>query len=114
MFSELVLLRAILSYFFCGQGVPLRYFSRLKLMLSGQIKTLLDRQEELYEQQAQLKALLEVSKKSRNKSNYESSVTQEDWSGSFPWDSQADDTRFNVFGITSYRSNQREVSLQQK
>jgi hypothetical protein len=48
MFSELVLLRGILS-FFCGQGVPLRYFSQLKIMLSGQNKTLLDRQE-LYEQ----------------------------------------------------------------
>ncbi|PUZ45928.1 hypothetical protein GQ55_8G264400 [Panicum hallii var. hallii] len=77
--------------------------------IQGQIKTLLDRQEELYERQSQLKALLEVSKMSRNKSNYESSVTLEDWSGSFPWDSQADDTRFNVFGITSYRSNQREI-----
>ncbi|OEL16729.1 Mediator of RNA polymerase II transcription subunit 34, partial [Dichanthelium oligosanthes] len=63
----------------------------------------------LYERQSQLKALLEVSKVSRNKSNYESSVTLEDWSGSFPWDSQADDTRFNLFGITSYRSNQREI-----
>jgi hypothetical protein len=49
MFSKLVLLRGILSYFFCGQGVPLRYFSQLKIMLSGQNKTLLDRQE-LYEQ----------------------------------------------------------------
>ncbi|RLM42086.1 mediator of RNA polymerase II transcription subunit 34 isoform X4 [Panicum miliaceum] len=77
--------------------------------IQGQIKTLLDRQEELYERQSQLKALLEVSKMSGNKSNYESSDTLEDWSGSFPWDSQADDTRFNVFGITSYRSNQREI-----
>ncbi|RCV39809.1 hypothetical protein SETIT_8G252800v2 [Setaria italica] len=74
--------------------------------IQGQIRTLLDRQEELYERQSQLKALLEVSKKSRNNST---KVTLEDWSGSFPWDSQADDTRFNVFGITSYRSNQREI-----
>ncbi|KAJ1296015.1 hypothetical protein BS78_01G266600 [Paspalum vaginatum] len=78
--------------------------------IQGQIKTLLDRQEELYERQSQLKALLEVSKVSSNKSNYDSSVArEEDWSGSFPWDSQAEDTRFNVFGITSYRSNQREI-----
>ncbi|CAL5048795.1 unnamed protein product [Urochloa decumbens] len=77
--------------------------------IQGEIKTLLDRQEELYERQSQLKALLEVSKISTNKSNCESSVTLEDWSGSFPWDSQADDTRFNVFGINSYRSNQREI-----
>ncbi|XP_034569350.1 ATP-dependent DNA helicase Q-like 2 isoform X1 [Setaria viridis] len=74
--------------------------------IQGQIRTLLDRQEELYERQSQLKALLEVSKKSRNNST---SVILEDWSGSFPWDSRADDTRFNVFGITSYRSNQREI-----
>lgn len=80
----------------------------------GQIKRLLDRQEELYERQSQLKALLEVSKVSRNKSNCKPSVTLEDWSGSFPWDSQADDTRLNIFGITSYRSNQREVSLSEK
>ncbi|KAK8614748.1 hypothetical protein V6N13_068542 [Hibiscus sabdariffa] len=33
----------------------------------------------------------------------------EDWSGSFDWDSRADDIRFNVFGISSYRPNQREV-----
>ncbi|CAD6212279.1 unnamed protein product [Miscanthus lutarioriparius] len=77
--------------------------------IQGQIKRLLDRQEELYERQSQLKALLEVSKVSRNKSNCKSSVTLEDWSGSFPWDSQADDTRLNIFGITSYRSNQREI-----
>ncbi|KAG0549954.1 hypothetical protein BDA96_01G298200 [Sorghum bicolor] len=77
--------------------------------IQGQIKRLLDRQEELYERQSQLKALLEVSKVSRNKSNCKPSVTLEDWSGSFPWDSQADDTRLNIFGITSYRSNQREI-----
>ncbi|KAL6653517.1 hypothetical protein ACP70R_008441 [Stipagrostis hirtigluma subsp. patula] len=74
-----------------------------------QIKTLLDRQEELYERQSELKALLEVSKVSRNTTNNASSVDQEDWSCNFPWDSQADDIRFNVFGITCYRSNQREI-----
>jgi ATP-dependent DNA helicase Q1 len=78
---------------------------------TGQIKTLLDRQEELYERQAQLKALLEASKLTRNTTINTSSVAPEDWSGSFPWDLEADDTRFNIFGISSYRSNQREVSL---
>lgn len=83
----------------------------LKLLYADKIKTLLDQQEELYERQAQLKALLEISKTSRDTSNSAPSVALEDWSGKFSWDSQADDTRFNVFGISSYRSNQREVSL---
>ncbi|TVU23289.1 hypothetical protein EJB05_25644 [Eragrostis curvula] len=77
--------------------------------IQGQIKTLLDRQEELYERQSQLKALLEVSKVSRNTTINASSVAMEDWSGSFPWDSEAENIRFNIFGITSYRSNQREI-----
>ncbi|XP_035815241.1 uncharacterized protein [Zea mays] len=77
--------------------------------IQGQIKTLLDRQEELYERQAQLKALLEASKLTRNTTINTSSVAPEDWSGSFPWDLEADDTRFNIFGISSYRSNQREI-----
>ncbi|KAK3119490.1 hypothetical protein QOZ80_9AG0671310 [Eleusine coracana subsp. coracana] len=77
--------------------------------IQGQIKTLLDRQEELYERQSQLKAFLGASKLSRNTTINTSSVAPEDWSGSFPWDSDVDDTRFNVFGISSYRSNQREI-----
>ncbi|VAH92537.1 unnamed protein product [Triticum turgidum subsp. durum] len=77
--------------------------------LQDKIKTLLDQQEELYERQAQLKAMLEISKTSRDASNSAPSVALEDWSGKFSWDSQADDTRFNVFGISSYRSNQREI-----
>ncbi|KAI4997128.1 hypothetical protein ZWY2020_052470 [Hordeum vulgare] len=77
--------------------------------LQDKIKTLLDQQEELHERQAQLKALLEISKTSRDTSNSAPSVALEDWSGKFSWDSQADDTRFNVFGISSYRSNQREI-----
>uniref|UniRef100_A0A804LPS4 ATP-dependent DNA helicase n=1 Tax=Zea mays TaxID=4577 RepID=A0A804LPS4_MAIZE len=68
-----------------------------------------DIQEELYERQAQLKALLEASKLTRNTTINTSSVAPEDWSGSFPWDLEADDTRFNIFGISSYRSNQREI-----
>lgn len=36
--------------------------------------------------------------------------TVENWSGEFEWDARADDIRFNVFGISSYRANQREVS----
>ncbi|XP_057251044.1 ATP-dependent DNA helicase Q-like 2 isoform X2 [Beta vulgaris subsp. vulgaris] len=33
----------------------------------------------------------------------------ENWSGSFGWDSQADDLRLNIFGISSFRANQREI-----
>ncbi|XP_047091349.1 ATP-dependent DNA helicase Q-like 2 [Lolium rigidum] len=77
--------------------------------VQDKIKMLLDQQEELYERQSHLKALLEISKTSRDTSNTAPSVTLEDWSGKFSWDSQADDMRFNVFGISSYRSNQREI-----
>ncbi|VAI04434.1 unnamed protein product [Triticum turgidum subsp. durum] len=56
--------------------------------LQDKIKTLLDQQEELYERQAQLKALLEISKTSRDTSNSAPSVPLEDWSGKFSWDSQ--------------------------
>lgn len=77
--------------------------------LQDKIKMLLDRQEELYERQSQLQALLEISKTSRDAASSAPSVAPEDWSGKFSWDSQADDIRFNVFGISSYRSNQREI-----
>nr|XP_025877517.1 mediator of RNA polymerase II transcription subunit 34 isoform X7 [Oryza sativa Japonica Group] len=76
--------------------------------IQGQISALIDRQEELYERESQLKAMLEVSKASNNTINNTPSVGPKDWSGSFLWDSRADDVRFNVFGISSYRQNQRE------
>ncbi|PNT78137.1 hypothetical protein BRADI_1g74287v3 [Brachypodium distachyon] len=79
------------------------------LKSQDKIKMLLDRQEELYERQSQLQALLEISKTSRDAASSAPSVAPEDWSGKFSWDSQADDIRFNVFGISSYRSNQREI-----
>lgn len=77
---------------------------------SGQIKSLLDHQEELYERQSELKALLEHFESSRSCGEDETSVSMRKWSGTFEWDSRADDIRFNVFGISSYRVNQREVS----
>ncbi|KAM5573738.1 ATP-dependent DNA helicase Q-like 2 [Rosa sericea] len=76
--------------------------------VQDQIKVLLDQQERLYERQSELQALLEASKGHGPSDNGASTVT-EDWSGSFEWDSQADDVRFNVFGITTYRANQREI-----
>lgn len=77
--------------------------------VQDQIRTLLDRQERLYEKQSELKALLEGCKSSETPADGNVSVAAEDWSGTFQWDSQADDIRFNIFGISSYRSNQREI-----
>lgn len=53
--------------------------------------------------------MLEQCKASEVTSN--DNISAEDWSGAFEWDSLADDARFNVFGISSYRANQREVSI---
>lgn len=74
-----------------------------------QINALLEQQEKLYDRQSELKALLEHNESSRSHGGDEASVSVEDWSGSFEWDSQADDVRLNVFGISAYRANQREV-----
>ncbi|BBH02719.1 RECQ helicase L2 [Prunus dulcis] len=76
--------------------------------VQDQIKILLDQQERLYERQSELKAILEACKESGYPVNG-ASTTVEDWSGPFEWDSQADDTRFNIFGISAYRANQREI-----
>ncbi|XP_073112990.1 ATP-dependent DNA helicase Q-like 2 isoform X3 [Elaeis guineensis] len=76
--------------------------------VQDQIKILLDHQERLYRKQSELKALLEECKTSENEANNNASMAAENWSGNFEWDSQADDIRFNVFGISSYRANQRE------
>ncbi|XP_038979711.1 ATP-dependent DNA helicase Q-like 2 isoform X4 [Phoenix dactylifera] len=77
--------------------------------VQDQINILLDHQERLYRKQSELKALLEECKTSENEANNNASIAAEDWSGNFEWDSRADDIRFNVFGISSYRANQREI-----
>ncbi|XP_075508442.1 ATP-dependent DNA helicase Q-like 2 isoform X4 [Primulina tabacum] len=74
-----------------------------------QIKVLLNQQEMLHERQTELKALLEQSESSTSHGGDETTVSVENWSGPFEWDHQADDVRFNVFGISSYRANQREI-----
>ncbi|KAL5581317.1 hypothetical protein UlMin_013759 [Ulmus minor] len=74
-----------------------------------QVKMLLERQETLYERQSEIKALLEASKESGDRVKDNTSTTVENWSGAFKWDSEADDVRFNVFGISTYRANQREI-----
>ncbi|KAL3598852.1 hypothetical protein D5086_006770 [Populus alba] len=81
--------------------------------VQDQIKLLLERQEKLHERQSELKFLLEAYKASGTgnsaNENASRSSSLEDWSGSFEWDSQADDARLNIFGIPSYRQNQKEI-----
>lgn len=77
--------------------------------VQDQISILLDRQEKLNQRQSELKALLEECEISGSTVNNGVTVTAENWSGSFEWDPQAADVRFNVFGISTYRANQREI-----
>ncbi|CAN0840597.1 ATP-dependent DNA helicase Q-like 2 [Linum grandiflorum] len=77
--------------------------------VQGQIKALFDRQETLEERQSDLRALLEACKASGSPAHGCQATTSENWSGSFEWDSRAEDVRLNVFGISSYRANQREI-----
>ncbi|KAK8472147.1 hypothetical protein PHAVU_002G126800 [Phaseolus vulgaris] len=74
-----------------------------------QIRALIERQENLYERKSELSAILEACKESGNEASNVASSAVEDWSGTFGWDSRADDVRLNVFGISSYRANQREI-----
>ncbi|KZV31711.1 mediator of RNA polymerase II transcription subunit 34 [Dorcoceras hygrometricum] len=74
-----------------------------------QIKVLLNQQEMLHERQSELKALLEQNESSTSHFGDETTVSDENLSGPFEWDQRADDVRFNIFGISSYRANQREI-----
>ncbi|CAK9159149.1 unnamed protein product, partial [Ilex paraguariensis] len=78
--------------------------------VQDQIKIFFDRQEKLHDRQSELKSLLENCESSGNHASSGPVVSSENWSGPFEWDSEADDVRFNVFGISTYRANQREVS----
>ncbi|XP_063942177.1 ATP-dependent DNA helicase Q-like 2 isoform X2 [Daucus carota subsp. sativus] len=77
--------------------------------VQDQIKVFLDRQEKLYDRKSELKALLESCEVSACEIKDAATGTSENWSGEFEWDSRANDVRLNVFGITSYRANQREI-----
>ncbi|MCE2055050.1 Werner syndrome ATP-dependent helicase [Datura stramonium] len=90
--------------------VDLRAWSSMS-SCPDQIKFLLDRQEKLHERQFELKALVESCRSSSGPGADNAAVSVDNWSRPFEWDSQADDIRFNVFGISKYRANQREVPL---
>ncbi|ERN15693.1 mediator of RNA polymerase II transcription subunit 34 [Amborella trichopoda] len=77
--------------------------------VQGQIRVLISRQDKLYEKQSELKALLEACQGSESPSNAKVSAPVENWAGSFEWDKEVDDIRFNVFGISEYRVNQCEI-----
>ncbi|GKV10548.1 hypothetical protein SLEP1_g21893 [Rubroshorea leprosula] len=77
--------------------------------VQDQIRALLERQEMLYERQSELKALLEACQESGSPVKDGAATAVENWSGAFEWDSRADDIRLNVFGISTYRANQREI-----
>lgn len=63
----------------------------------------------MYERKSELNSILEACKESENEANNASSSTVENWDGPFEWDSEAADLRLNIFGISSYRANQKEV-----
>ncbi|XP_058777572.1 ATP-dependent DNA helicase Q-like 2 [Vicia villosa] len=74
-----------------------------------QIRALIEKQERLYERKSELNSILEACKESENEVNNASSSTVENWDGPFEWDSEAADLRLNIFGISSYRANQKEI-----
>lgn len=83
--------------------------------ISVQIRDLLEHQEKLYQQKSELQSLLEACKESTvnngNANNQTALGHAENWAGSFEWDAQADDIRLNIFGIPTYRVNQKEVRI---
>lgn len=90
----------------------LHFFFFFNINNADQIRALIERQERLHERKSELTAILEACKESGNEvnnNNGASSTTVENWSAPFEWDSEADDVRLNIFGISSYRANQREV-----
>ncbi|KAG5389031.1 hypothetical protein IGI04_030572 [Brassica rapa subsp. trilocularis] len=79
--------------------------------VQGQISALIEHQDRLYERKSELKTLLKAVAASVTpvaSSCPDSSSAVENWSEPFEWDSRADDIRFNIFGISKYRANQRE------
>ncbi|CAA7061241.1 unnamed protein product [Microthlaspi erraticum] len=80
--------------------------------VQGQISALIEHQDRLYERKSELKTLLKAVASSGSpaaSSAFDANNAVENWSESFEWDSRADDVRFNIFGISKYRANQREI-----
>lgn len=82
------------------------------ILLIGQISALIEHQDRLYERKSELKTLLKAVTAGTPVASScpDGSSAVENWSEPFEWDSRADDIRFNMFGISKYRANQREVS----
>ncbi|KAJ0593996.1 putative DNA helicase [Helianthus annuus] len=79
------------------------------MFILDEIKRLLDKQEKLYEKQSELKAVIESYQGLEQAEKDHAAPQTENWSGAFEWDNEADDIRLNIFGIPTYRANQREV-----
>ncbi|KAL3687443.1 hypothetical protein R1sor_013752 [Riccia sorocarpa] len=79
--------------------------------VNDQISTLFQHQANLEQQRDELQALLESCREQEGNGppRGSSSSTKENWAGSFEWDERAADLRLNIFGISSYRTNQREI-----
>ncbi|KAJ7554996.1 hypothetical protein O6H91_05G018700 [Diphasiastrum complanatum] len=81
--------------------------------VQDQINSLLEHQGRLLEQKSELLNLIRSCKVSKHENLWTDEKTgrpiQEDWTRSFEWDQQAQDILLNVFGISSYRTNQREI-----
>ncbi|XP_020868794.1 mediator of RNA polymerase II transcription subunit 34 isoform X2 [Arabidopsis lyrata subsp. lyrata] len=77
--------------------------------VQGQISALIEHQDRLYERKSELKTLLKALATSGSPVASSGSNAIENWSEAFEWDSRADDVRFNVFGISKYRANQKEI-----
>ncbi|KGN58393.1 mediator of RNA polymerase II transcription subunit 34 isoform X1 [Cucumis sativus] len=79
--------------------------------VQAEINLLLERQDNLYQRKSELQSLLELCNETEDSVSQGTgtSTNSENWSGSFKWDSEADDVKLNIFGISSYRANQREI-----
>ncbi|XP_023511412.1 mediator of RNA polymerase II transcription subunit 34 isoform X1 [Cucurbita pepo subsp. pepo] len=78
--------------------------------VQAEINVLLERQDNLYQRKSELQSLLELCKETEDSvSHTGTSTNSENWSGPFKWDSEANDVKLNIFGISTYRANQREI-----
>jgi ATP-dependent DNA helicase Q1 len=83
--------------------------------MTEQIQSLIERQEKLLEQKAELQNLLDAFCDAREedvkvgKSEDTVEETEEHWKQSFSWEKEANDVLLNIFGLRSFRANQREV-----